>query len=176
MADVVRTFELGDADVSVPLPDDAGLTELEGLDAGARHLTWAPAPGAHLMLSAGTSPGHTADGLLAGEAERGSGLQVESDAPAPQVAPGARRVAYSVTRHHPRELREHRRRRHRGRAGARRARAQRPAVRPGRNAHLRIGYRVEAEAPAELRARACRDPRPRHVRPPRCMNARSASR
>ena len=153
MADVVRTFELGDADVSVPLPDDAGLTELEGLDAGARHLTWAPAPGAHLMLSAGTSPGHTADGLLAGEAERGSGLQVESDAPAPQVAPGARRVAYSVTRHHPRELREI--------AGGGTEVVPERDVRelsdllfvPGGTQALRIGYRVEAEAPAELRAR-----------------------
>lgn len=147
---MTRTFELGDAEVSVPLPEDAELSELEGLDAGARHLTWAPAPGGHFMLSAGTSPGHTADGLLAGEAERGSGLRVESDVPVPQVAPGARRVSYSVTRHQPRELR--------ATAGGGTAVVPERDVRelsdllfvPG---GIRIGYRVEADAPAELRAR-----------------------
>jgi hypothetical protein len=152
MDEVVRTFELGDADVSVPLPEDAALTELDGLDGGARHLTWAPAPGGHFMLSAGTSPGHTADGMLAGEAERGTGLRVESDAPVPQVAPGARRLAYSVTRHHPRELRAV--------AGGATAVVPERDVRelsdllfvPGGAQSIRIGYRVEEEAPAELRA------------------------
>ena len=152
MDEIVRTFALGDADVSVPLPEDAELTELEGLDAGARHLTWAPAPGGHFMLSAGTSPGHSADGMLAGEAERGSGLRVESDAPVPQVAPGARRLAYSVTRHLPRELR--------ATAGGGTAVVPEHDVRelsdllfvPGRTQSVRVGYRVEHDAPGELRA------------------------
>jgi hypothetical protein len=152
MDEPTRTFELGDADVSVPLPADAELTELEGLEDGARHLTWAPAPGGHFMLSAGTSPGHTADGMLASEAERGSGLRVESDAPAPQVAPGARRLAYSVTRHRPRELQAT------GDGGV--AVVPERDVRelsdllfvPGERQSVRVGYRVEQDAPAELRA------------------------
>ena len=152
----MRTFELGDADVSVPLPDDAELTELEGLDDGARHLTWAPAPGAHFMLSAGTSPGHTPDGLLAGEAQRGSGLQVDSDVPAPVTGRGARRVVYRVTHHHAEEVV--------AADDGTLVRVPEHDVRqlgdllfvPCEATWLRIGYRVDDDAPDALRARLAR--------------------
>ena len=100
----LETFDLGAARVTLPVPDGAEFTDLEGLGPGARHLTWEPGPGGHFMLSAGTSPGHTPDGLLAGEAQRGNGLQVDSDAPAPVAGRGARRVVYRVTHHRAEEV------------------------------------------------------------------------
>ncbi|MGH2945961.1 MAG: hypothetical protein ACRDPC_06835, partial [Solirubrobacteraceae bacterium] len=94
MDEELRTFELGEADVTVPVPAGAEFSEAEGLQEGARHLTWAPAPEGYFMVSAGTSSGHTADGQLAGQAQRGSALSVESDEPAPLAGDGARRVAF----------------------------------------------------------------------------------
>jgi hypothetical protein len=147
----MQTFELGEASVTLPVPADAEFSEQDGLEPGARHLTWAPAPEGYFMVSAGTSPGHTADGLLAGEAQRGSALRVESDEPAPLAGDGARRVAFRVTQHRPRELRE---------APGGRVTVPERDVRqlndllfvPGERRHLRIGYRVEEGAPDELRA------------------------
>ena len=147
-----QTFDFDEASVTLPVPAAAAFTELEGLDAGARHLTWAPAPEGYFMVSAGTSPGHTADGLLSGEAQRESGLRVTSDAPAPLAGAGARRVAYSVLRRRPRELREA--------PGGGRVTAPEREVRelsdllfvPGGQQHVRIGYRVEEDAPPAVRA------------------------
>jgi hypothetical protein len=152
----LETFDLGTARVTLPVPDGAAFTDLEGLEPGARHLTWEPRPGGHFMLSAGTSPGHTPDGLLAGEAERGSGLQVESDAPAPLAGPGARRVVYRVTHHRPEEVV--------AAADGTLVRVPERDVRrlsdllfvPGEAAWLRIGYRVDEDAPEALRARLAR--------------------
>jgi hypothetical protein len=147
-----RTFAFDEASVTLPLPADAAFAELEGLEDGARHLTWAPAPEGYFMVSAGTSPGHTADGLLGGEAQREAGLRVTSDAPAPLAGPGARRVAYSVLRRRPRELRE-------APGGARVTVSEREIRElsdllfvPGARQHLRIGYRVDEDAPAAVRA------------------------
>ena len=152
----LETFDLGAARVTLPVPGGAAFAELEGLDPGARHLTWSPTPDAHFMLSAGSSPGHTPDGLLAGEAERGTDLHVESDAAAPLAGPGARRVAYRVTHHRPEELV----------AAPDGATVRTPArdVRqlsdllfvPGDPLSLRIGYRVDEDAPEALRAQLAR--------------------
>jgi hypothetical protein len=136
----------------VPVPADAHFEDLEGLAPGTRHLTWAPAPGGFFMISAGTSPGHTPDGLLAGEAQRGSGLRVESDKPARLAGDGARRLAFRVTHRRPRELQET--------PGGGRVTAPEREVRelgdllfvPGESQQLRIGYRVDEDAPEELRA------------------------
>jgi hypothetical protein len=151
-----ETFDLGWARVTLPVPDGAAFAELEGLEPGARHLTWSPTPDGHFMLSAGSSPGHTADGLLAGEAERGADLHVDSDAAVPLAGPGARRIAYRVTHHRPEELV----------AAPDGGTVRTPArdVRqlsdllfvPGDPTSLRIGYRVDEDAPDELRARLAR--------------------
>jgi hypothetical protein len=147
-----QTFELDEASVTLPVPADAEFSELEGLQEGARHLTWAPGPGGFFMVSAGTSSGHTADGMLSGEAQRGSGLRVESDEPAPLAGEGARRVAFRVTHHRPPEVLET--------PDGGSVRAPERDVRqlsdllfvPGEHQHLRIGYRVDEDAPDELRA------------------------
>ena len=151
MDEQLQTFEFAEARVTLPVPAGAAFAELEGLDAGARHLTWAPAPEGYFMLSAGASPGHTADGLLSGEAERERGLHVASDEPAPGAGPGARRVAFSVTQHRPRELRE-------VDGGGRVTVAERDVRQlsdllfvPGERQHLRIGYRVDEDAPGAVR-------------------------
>ena len=151
----LETFELDEASVTLPVPAGAEFSELAGLEPGSRHLTWAPTPEGHFMVSAGSSAGHTADGLLAGEAQRGSGLRVESDEPAPLAGEGARRVVFRLTRHRPRELRE---------APGGRVTAPEREVRelsdllfvPGERRHLRIGYRVEDGAPEPLRAQLAR--------------------
>ncbi|MGH2997562.1 MAG: hypothetical protein ACRDM9_14695 [Gaiellaceae bacterium] len=65
-----QTFELEEATVSLPAPGDAEFGEQEGLGEGTRHLTWAPGPEGFFMVSAGAGSGYTADGLLAGEAQR----------------------------------------------------------------------------------------------------------
>jgi hypothetical protein len=100
------------------------------------------------MVSAGSSPGHTADGMLSGEARRGTGLSVESDEPAPLAGDGARRLAFRVTQRRPRELRE---------GGERVPEREFRQLNdllfvPLDGRHLRIGYRVEEDAPEELRA------------------------
>jgi hypothetical protein len=148
MDEELRTFELDEAEVTVPVPAGAEFSELEGLAEGARHLTWAPAPESFFMVSAGTSAGHTADGMLSGEAQRGSGLSVESDEPAPLAGDGARRVAFRVTQHRPREVRD---------GGERVPEREFRQLNdllfvPLDGRHLRIGYRVEEGAPEELRA------------------------
>ena len=152
----LETFDLGAASVTLPVPDGAAFTDLEGLDAGARHLTWEPAPGGHFMLSAGTSPGHTPDGLLAGEAQRCSGLQVDSDVLAPVAGRGARRVVYRVTHHRAEEVV--------AAADGTLVRVPERDVRelsdllfvPCEATWLRIGYRVDEDAPEALRARLAR--------------------
>jgi hypothetical protein len=147
-----QTFELDDVTVTVPAPEGAEFSELEGLEEGARHLTWSPAPNGYFMISAGTSPGHTAEGMLAGERERGTAPRVESDEPAPLAGEGARRVVFRVTDHRPREWRE-------APGGDVEPVPERDVRQlndllfvPGRRQRLRIGYRVEEGAAEELRS------------------------
>jgi hypothetical protein len=152
----LETFDLGAARVTLPVPDGAEFSDLEGLDPGARHFTWEPASGGHFMLSAGTSPGHTPDGLLAGEAQRGSALQVDSDVPVPVAGRGARRVVYRVTHHRAEEVV--------AAADGTLMRVPERDVRqlsdllfvPCEATWLRIGYRVDEDAPEALRARLAR--------------------
>jgi hypothetical protein len=147
MDEELRTFELDEAEVTVPVPAGAEFKELEGLAEGARHLTWAPASESFFMVSAGTSSGHTADGMLSGEAQRGSGLSVESDEPVPLAGDGARRVAFRVTQRRPREVREGGER-----VPEREVRQLNDLLFvPLDGRHLRIGYRVEEDAPEDLR-------------------------
>jgi hypothetical protein len=143
-----QTFVFEGITVTLVLPEGAAFVELEGLDPPARHLTWAPAPGGFFLLSAGTSPGHTPEGLLAGE----EAPEVLADDPAPSAGPGARRLTYRVVRHRPRELRE-------APGGGTTAVPERTVSElsdllfvPGPHLHLRLGYRVEADAAAELQA------------------------
>lgn len=145
---VPQTFELDEATVTVPAPDGAEFSDLEGLEAPARHLTWTAAPGAFFMVSAGTGGGYTADGMLA---QGGEDLTVESDEPAPLAGPGARRMAFRVTQRRPRAL-----------VAAPEGPRSVPerVVRqlsdllfvPGEHQNLRIGYRIEEDAPEDLRA------------------------
>jgi hypothetical protein len=125
-----ETFEFDESTVTLPVPGDAEFGELTGLDAGRRHLTWSPAPGAFFMISAGPDAGYTAAGSVNGE-----DLHVESDAPAPLAGDHARRVAFRVTRRRPRTLEEG--------AGAVPERAVRELSDllfvPGEREHLRIG-------------------------------------
>ena len=130
-----QAFELDDATVTVPVPDGAEFTDLDGLPPGTRHLTWTAGPDAFFMLSAGQ--GYSPDGV-----------ELDSDAPAPLAGPGARRVTYRETRTRPRRVE----------AGA--GHVPETAVDqlsdllyvPGERANLRIGYRVPVDAPEELRA------------------------
>ena len=147
-----QTLRFDEATVTIPMPAGAEFSDLEGLEEGARHLTWAPGSEGFFMISAGTSVGHTADGLLASQGQRGRALRVESDQPAPLAGEGARRVAFRVTHDRPREL-------HEGPDGQVTA-VPESEVRqlsdllfiPGDRQHLRIGYRVDEDAPEELRA------------------------
>ena len=158
----LQTFEFAEASVTLPVPAGAAFAELEGLDAGARHLTWAPAPEGYFMLSAGASPGHTADGLLSGEAERERGLRVASDEPAPGRGPrcAARRVQRDAApaAGAPRG----------GRTAAASPSPERDVRQlsdllfvPGERQHLRVGYRVDEDAPGAVRDAAGADARPR---------------
>jgi hypothetical protein len=137
-----QIFELDEATVSVPAPADAEFADLDGLDPGTRHLTWSAAPGAFFAVSGGSSAGHTPAGVL--EAD---GVEVESDEPAPLAGPGARRIAFRVTRRRPREVE------------AAQTLPERTVRQlgdlvfvPGDHQHLRIGYRVQDDVPEEVRA------------------------
>jgi hypothetical protein len=147
-----QTLRFEEATVTVPMPAGAEFSDLEGLEEGARHLTWAPGSEGFFMISAGTSVDYTADGLLAGEGQRGRALRVESDQPVPLAGDGARRVAFRVTHDRPREL-------HEGPDGEVTAVPERGVRQlndllfiPGDGQHLRIGYRIDEGAPDELRA------------------------
>jgi hypothetical protein len=147
-----QTIRFEEATITIPMPAGAEFSDLEGLEEGERHLTWAPGPEGFFMISAGTGVGHTADGLLAGEGQRGRALRVESDQPAPLAGEGARRVAFRVTHDRPREL-------HEGPDGLLTTVPEREVRQlsdllfiPGDGQHLRIGYRVDEGAPEELRA------------------------
>ena len=140
---MTQTFELAETTVTVPLPDGAEFGDLDGLPEGERHLTWTAAPGAFFMVSAGPGAGYTPEGMLSGE-----GLSVDSDAPAPLAGPHARRVAFRQTKHHSRRLEP-----------GHRVVPERTVRQlsdllfvPGDREHLRVGYRVEEDAPEELRA------------------------
>ena len=141
-----QTFELGEATVSLPAPADAEFAEPEGLNEGTRHLTWPAASGAFFMVSGGTSAGHTPEGML-----RGEDLEVESDEPAPLAGPGARRIAFRVTKRRPRELEATPDGEQTVPAREVRQLSDLLFV-PGERQHLRIGYRVEEGAPEEVRA------------------------
>ena len=86
-----QAFELDDATVTVPTPDGAEFSDLEGLPPGTRHLTWTAGPDAFFMVSSG--PGYGP-----GDAE------LDSDAPAPLAGPGARRVSYRESKRRPRRI------------------------------------------------------------------------
>jgi hypothetical protein len=134
-----QTFELDEATVTVPAPEGAEFNDLDGLREGERHLTWTAGPDAFFMVSAGTGPGYTPDGVKG---------DVDSDAPAPLVGPGARRIASRETKHQPQRIE----------AGGRRVLERRIELLsdvifvPGEHLNLRIGYRVPEDAPEALRA------------------------
>ena len=134
-----QVFEFDDATVTVPSPEGAEFSDLDGLPAGDRHLTWTAGPGAFFMVSAGAGAGYTPAGV--------SG-EVDSDAPAPLAGPGARRIAYRETRRLPRRIEAG--------AGSVPETVERQLSDllfvPGERASLRIGYRVPVDAPQELRA------------------------
>jgi hypothetical protein len=137
-----RSFELDEATVTLPVPEEAEFSDLDGLDPGTRHLTWTAAPGAFFAISGGTSAGHTPEGMLKGE-----DLQVESDEPAPLAGPGARRIAFRVTRRRPREVEAERT------VGPREVRQLSDLLFvPGKRQHLRIGYRMQEDVPEDVRA------------------------
>jgi len=137
-----QVFEFDDATVTVPSPEGAQFSDLDGLPAGDRHLTWTAAPGAFFMVSAGPGAGYTPEGMLNGE-----DLSVDSDAAAPLAGPDARRVAFRETKHRSRRLEP-----------GHRVVPERTVRQlsdllfvPGEHQHLRVGYRVEEDAPEELR-------------------------
>ena len=132
-----QAFELDEATVTVPTPEGAAFNDLDGLPAGLRHLTWTAGPDAFFMVSAG-----------AGYSPESVGGELDSDAPAPLVGPGARRIAYRETKQRPRRIE----------AGAGHVPETTVLLLsdllfvPGERANLRIGYRVPVDAPEELRA------------------------
>ena len=139
-------FDFNEATVTLPVPDGAEFGELDGLPEGERHLTWTAAPGAFFMISAGADEAYTA----AGEDAR-----VVSDAPAPLAGPGARRVVLRSAERRPRTLAE-------APEGLRSlpesATGQLSDLLfvPGAAQHLRIGYRVDEDAPEAVRAQLAR--------------------
>ncbi len=134
-----QTFELDEATVTVPAPEGAEFNDLDGLRDGERHLTWTAGPDAFFMVSAGTGPGYTPEGVKG---------DVDSDAPVPLVGAGARRIASRETKHQPERVE----------TGGRRLLERRFELLsdvlfvPGEQLNLRIGYRVPEEAPEALRA------------------------
>jgi hypothetical protein len=135
---MTHTFELEESTVTVEAPDGAEFADLEGLPEGQRHLTWTAGEQAFFMVSA-------SDGFAVPEA-------LDSDEPAPLAGPGARRVVYRAVRRRPRRLVA-------APEGARSVPEESVLelsdllLVPGDHEHLRIGYRVPADAPEELRAR-----------------------
>ena len=139
-------FDFDEATVTLPVPDGAELRALDGLPDGERHLTWTAAPGAVFMLSAGADDAYAAPP---------DGARVVSDAPAPLAGSGARRVVFRSTERRPRELAEA--------PVGRRSLPERATEQlsdllfvPGARQHLRIGYRVDADAPEAVRAQLAR--------------------
>jgi hypothetical protein len=125
--------------VTVPAPEGAEFDDLDGLRDGEHHLTWTAGPDAFFMVSAGTGPGYTPEGVKG---------DVDSDAPAPLAGPGARRIASRETKHLPERIE----------TGGRRHLERRFELLsdvlfvPGEHLNLRIGYRVPEDASQPLRA------------------------
>jgi hypothetical protein len=148
------TLEIAGLEVAVPAPVGAEFAELDGLPEEERHASWSPGPGwGTFMVSTGQGSGHTADGLVAGERERSDEVEVQRDEIVAGPAGPSRRIALRSRRHEDREWVT-------GENG-------RPAEVPEREVEddleflfttgpdgdpVRIGYRVPACAPAEVRA------------------------
>jgi hypothetical protein len=146
VADRTETFDFDEATVTLPVPDGAEFSELDGLPDGERHVTWTAAPGAFFMLSAGADEAYTSVGADA---------RVVSDAPVPLAGAGARRVVSRSTEHRPRTLEE-------APEGVR-SLPERETEQlsdllfvPGAVQHLRIGYQVDQDAPEAVRAQLAR--------------------
>jgi hypothetical protein len=147
------TLELAGLAVAIPAPLGAEFADLEGLPAEERHASWSPGPGwGGFSVSTGGGRGHTADGLVANLREHSDSVEVERDEIVAGPAGPARRIALRARRHEERNWVE-------GEDG-------RPAEVPEHDveeelefvfatgadgAPLRIGYRVPAAAPAEVR-------------------------
>jgi hypothetical protein len=147
-------LEIAGLAVEVPAPVGAEFTELDGLPPEARNASWSPGPGwGAFMVSTGRGAGHTADGFVAGEREQSDAVEVERDEIVAGPAGPARRIALRSSRHEERVWVE-------GENG-------RPVEVPEHEAEdelefvfaigpdgtpLRIGYRVPADAPDEVRA------------------------
>jgi hypothetical protein len=139
-------FDFDEATVELAVPDGAEFAELDGLPDGERHLTWTAAPGAFFMISAGADEAYTAVG---------EGARVDSDAPAPLVGAGARRVVSRSTERRPRTLAEA--------PEGLRSLPERETGQlsdllfvPGTVQHLRIGYQVDEDVPEAVRAQLAR--------------------
>lgn len=148
------TLEIAGLEVSVPAPVGAEFTELAGLPAPERNASWSPGPGwGAFMVSTGGGPGHTADGFVASEREHSDAVEVQRDEIVAGPTGPARRIALRSSRHEERAWVE-------GENG-------RPVEVPEHDvedeqdflfgsgpdgAPLRIGYRVPADAPEEVRA------------------------
>ena len=148
------TLEIAGLEVSVPAPVGAQFADLEGLPEPARNTSWSPGPGwGAFMVSTGDGPGHTADGFVAAEREEADAVEVERDEIVAGPAGPARRIALRSRRHEERVWVE-------GENG-------RPVEVPEheaadelefvfasgpQGAPVRIGYRVPADAPEEVRA------------------------
>jgi hypothetical protein len=140
VAERSETFDFDEATVTLPVPDGAEFSELDGLPDGERHLTWTAAPGAFFMISAGADDAYA---------------NPDEGAPAPLAGPGARRVVSRTTERRPRTLEE-------APEGLRslpeRATEQLSDLLfvPGTVQHLRIGYQVDEGAPEAVRAQLAR--------------------
>lgn len=147
-------LEIAGLAVEVPAPVGAEFSDLEGLPAPARNTSWSPGPGwGAFMVSTGDGPGHTADGFVAAEHEEADAVDVQRDEIVAGPAGPARRIALRSNRHEERVWVE-------GENGG-------PVEVPEHEAAdelefvftigpegdpVRIGYRVPADAPDEVRA------------------------
>jgi hypothetical protein len=148
------TLEIAGLAVAVPAPVGAEFADLDELPAEERHASWSPGPGwGAFTVSTGGGRGHTADGLVANLREHGDVVEVERDEIVAGPAGPARRIALRARRHEDRNWAVDEN--------------GRPAEVPEHDvedeleflfaagpdgAPLRIGYRVPAGAPEEVRA------------------------
>jgi hypothetical protein len=147
-------LEIAGLAVEVPAPVGAEFTDLAGLSPEAHNASWSPGPGwGAFIVSTGSGAGHTADGFVAGEREQSDAVEVQRDEIVAGPAGPSRRIALRSRRHEERVWVE-------GENG-------RPEEVPEHEAEeelefmfatgpegtpLRVGYRVPADAPEEVRA------------------------
>ncbi len=136
-----HTFQLGGTEVRVLAPEGAEFSEQDGLPEGTRNITWSPRDAGFFGVAAGSSPGFTADGLVAR-----ADVRVDSDAPAALAGVAGRRVAFRTVRRLPR------RREAGGVSAPERTWTELGDLLfvEGDGAHVRVGYRVD-EDDGELR-------------------------